>query len=72
MADDLVRLPGGVDLAVAEEVGRVDSLDGLSHCLSGRNVGLRPSEMEVVDLTLGGQNIRGRLAALQVGAELEL
>ena len=51
LPDDLVRLPGGVDLAVTEEVGRGRSLDHLSEGSLGGDVSLRPRELEEVELT---------------------
>ena len=59
LPDDLVRLPGRVDLAVTEEVGRCRCPDQLRQGSLGRYVGLRAGELQEVDLTAGGENGRG-------------
>ena len=72
LADDLVRLPGRVDLAVTEEVGRGRGPDHLRDPRPGRDVGLRPGELEEVHRTAGGEDGRGGEAAGERGRQLEL
>ena len=57
---------------MTEEIGGVDGLDGVGDGEPGGDVSLGTIEMEVVDLALGGGDVRGGLTALERPRELEV
>ena len=72
MPDDLIRLPGGVDLDKAETSLEARVLDDLLHLPLGGDVLLRPVKQQVGKLDLGGLYPRGRSVTGEVTREPEL
>ena len=57
VADDLVRLPGGVDLRVRESVRGRDQVEKICDSAPGRDVLVRVVHEEVFDGELGGVDL---------------